>query len=105
ASGDAVLDEGHALLGSALEVEGLRQAAGVERVVADRHLLVEDLLAETAGEVAALLEQAEPAERIPREILQQLAQGVRLEHRAVHARLESLRARRPARLLGRFRGA
>ena len=59
AASDAVLDQRHALLRRALEVERLRQAARVERVVGDRHLLVEDPLADPPGEVAALLEQAE----------------------------------------------
>ena len=50
------------------------------------------LLAEPAGEIAALLEQAEPAERVEGEVLEQLGERVRLEHRAVGARLERLRA-------------
>src|SRR5438093_384702 len=57
AAQNTVLDERDTLLRDALEVEPLRQAARVERVIGDRDLLVEAALTELAGEVAALLEQ------------------------------------------------
>ena len=82
-AGDAFLDELHALLGRTLEVEALGQPAGVEGVVGDRDLRVEDALAEASGQEASLLEQAEPVQRVPREVLEQLPERTRLEHRAI----------------------
>ena len=106
AARDSVLDERHALPGDAFEVERLRQAARIERIVPDAHLLVENALAEPPSQVAPLLEQAEASEGIPREVLQQVGQCVRLEHGAVHLRLDfagALRSVALLRCLGRAR--
>src|SRR5919198_1837986 len=85
ATRDAVLDQLDSLFRRALEVEGLRQSAPVERVVRDRDLLVEDLLTHLPGERASFLEQAERAERVMREVFQEIGEGVRPEHGAVDA--------------------
>ena len=87
-----VLDELHVLLRRPLEVERLREPARVERIVRDRDLVVEHLLSEPAREVAALFEQAEGAERVVGEVLQQLGQRVGLEHDAVDTGLDLLGA-------------
>src|SRR5262245_32565383 len=91
---DAVLDKRDAFLRHAFEVEGLRQAPRIQCIVAQRHLLVEDAFADATGEVAALLEQAETVERVPGEVLEELGDRVRLEHRAVAPGLELHRAAR-----------
>src|SRR6185312_4914551 len=87
-AGDAVLDQLHTLLRRPFEVECLRQSPWVERIVGDRDLLVEDLLAEAPREVAALLEQPECTERVVREVVEEVCERVRLEHGAIHARLD-----------------
>jgi hypothetical protein len=99
-----VLDECHTLLRCALEVEGLREPARVERVVGEREAPVEDLRADLVERVAPLLEQALRAEGVVREVGQQLREGRRLEHRRVGARLELDRSTRELRLLDRRRG-
>ena len=63
-AGDALLHQPDGSFRRAFEVERLRQTVWIERVVRDRDLLVEDLLAESVREVAALFEQAECTERI-----------------------------------------
>src|SRR5207302_7906583 len=88
---DAALDEKHTPLRGSLEIERFRQAVRVEGIVGDRDLLVDDALADPAAQVAALLEQAERTERIVREVVEQIREGVRLEDSAVDARLELLR--------------
>ena len=98
---DAVVDELRPRLRRALEVERLRQAAWIERVVSEREALVEDLLADPAGRVAPLLEQAERTERVVGEVEKELCEGVRLEHRRVGAGLELDCAARPLRLCDR----
>jgi hypothetical protein len=99
---DAVLDQLDTLLGDAFEVELLRQAARVERVVGDRDLLVEMALTELAAEVAPLLEERQAAEGVEGEVLQQLADRVRPEHCTVDARRQLFRVGGPARELGGF---
>src|SRR5205807_9300829 len=105
AARDALLDELQPPLGDAFEVERLRQAARVERVVGDRDLRVEDAVADPAAEVAALLEQALGAERVVREVLEQLRERVGLEHGTVLPGLDLPRVERPARLLVRLAAA
>ena len=100
----AVFDELDSPLRHSLEVDPLRQAARVERVVCDRHLLVERAVADAAGQVAAVLEHGEAAERVEGEVLEQLAERVRLEHGAVGARLELPRPAGPRRFLPRLQG-
>jgi hypothetical protein len=63
-AGDAVLYEHRRLLRRAFEVESLRQPVRIERVVADRDLLVGDPVAEPATQVTALLEQPKRSERV-----------------------------------------
>src|SRR4029453_8207298 len=87
AAADSLLDERHALPGDAFEVERLRQAPRIERVVPDAHLLVAHALAEPPSQVAPLLEQAEASEGVPCEVLEQVGQRIRLEHGAGHLRL------------------
>ena len=108
AADHAVLDHRHALLRRALEVERPREVRRVERVVGDRDLRVEGLLADPPAEVAPLLEKALRAHRVVREPAHEIADGERLEHRPVRARLELAAAagarrgrRRLARRLGR----
>jgi hypothetical protein len=59
-------------------------------------------LAELAAEIAPLLEQRQPAEGVEREVLQQLANRIRSEDRAVRPRRQLVRVGRPARELGSF---
>ena len=99
ASRDAVLDEHDRLLRRALEVERLRQAARIERVVADRDLLVGDPPTELLGQVAAPLQQPERAERVVREVVEEVGERVRLQHRAVRVGRERARPLRPRRFL------
>ena len=87
----AVLDQLDALLRRALEVECLRQAARIERIVREREALVEDLLAHLAGREAPLLDQPPGSERVVGKVEEQLREGVRLEHRGIRARLELMR--------------
>jgi hypothetical protein len=63
-AGDAVVNEEDRLLRRAFEVERLRQAARVDRIVADRDLLVGDALADPVAQIAAFLQQPECAERV-----------------------------------------
>src|SRR3954466_2607169 len=102
AAENAVLDQRHALLGHALEVEPLREPPRVESVVGDRDLLVEAAFADPAAEIAPVFEQGEAAEGVEREVLQQLAESDRAEHRAVGARRNLARIGGPARDLDRF---
>ena len=74
----------------------------IERIVCDRDLLVDDAGVDATVEVAALLEQAQGAERVVGEVVEEVGDGVRLEHAAVHARLELLCALRPRGLLRRL---
>ena len=92
----AVLDQRDTLLADTLEVELLRQAARVERIVGDRDLLVEVALPELAAEVASLLEQRQAAECVEGEVLQQLADRVRAEHGAVRPGRQLVRLGGPA---------
>src|SRR6478735_4426889 len=85
---DAALDERDALLRPAFEVEGLRQAARVECVVAQRQLFVEDAFADPTGQIASLLDQAQAVQRVPGEVLEKLGDSIRLQHRAVAPWLE-----------------
>ena len=93
-AGDALLDEQHALLRDALEVERLRIPARVEAVVPERDGLVEDPLADAVREVAAVLEERQGAQGREPEVEEELGDGVRLEDRAVRAPARS--SRRPA---------
>src|SRR3954468_7285281 len=81
---DAVLDKRHALLRRPFEVECLRQSPWIERVVGDRDLLIEYLLAEAPREVAALFEQPECTERVMREVVEEVGERVRLENSAIY---------------------
>src|SRR5919197_4725090 len=94
AAGLAARDQRDTLLGRPLEIERLREAAWMERVVRDRDLWIEDRLADPSGEEASFLEQPERAEGVEGEVLQQVGEGVRLEDGAVVARLELGSARR-----------
>src|SRR5215207_1304140 len=98
--GNAALDDHDRLFRHALEVERLRQAVGREAVVDEREGLVEDLLADPAREVAAVLEEGESVQRAEAEVPEELGEGVRLEHCPVRAGLELDRALRARRLLG-----
>ena len=103
-AGHALLDHEHALLGDALEVERLRIAARVEPVVPEREAVVEELLAEATGQVAAALEEGERVERGEAEVEEELRDRVGLEHRAIGRRLDLLGGLRAGRLLGRLAG-
>src|SRR5205807_6137436 len=99
---------GDAPLRRPLEVESFREAPRVERVVVDRDLLVEDLLAQASCRVASLFYEGEAAEGLVREELEQFPQRVRLQHGPVRSGLELLGATRALglgnRLLRRGRG-
>jgi hypothetical protein len=85
AARDACFHELHTPLGGSLEVERLGQPLRIEGVVDNGDLLVEDLLAKPVGEVAALVQHSKCTERVVRERLEQVGEGIRLEHRAIHA--------------------
>src|ERR1700755_1744064 len=85
---DARVDEQHGPLWRSFEVEGLGEAVRVCRVVVDRDLLVGNASPEPAAEIAALLEQSERAERVVREVVEQVGYCVRLEDGAVDTRVE-----------------
>src|SRR5438876_2691109 len=85
---DAVLDQLDFLLRRPFEVEGLLEVALVERVVVERDLRIESLLADPSAEVAALLEKPLRAERVVREPADQLGDCVRAQDSAVAAGLE-----------------
>ena len=101
---DSVLDHLDALLRRPLEVERLREVRAVERVVCDRDLRVEGLLADPAAEVAPLLEVALRAHRVVGEPADELGNREGLEDGGVRAGLELLRAACPRSGLRRLAG-
>src|SRR5262245_40819231 len=98
--GDAVLDDGDALLRNPLQVEGLRHALRVVAVVEQREALMEELLAQATAQVAATLEVGERPERAETEVPKELGEGIGLENRGVGAGLDLGCAARPFGLLG-----
>src|SRR6185436_12781364 len=77
--GNAVLDDGHALLGYALQVESLGHPRGVEPVVDEGEAFVIELLAQAPAEIAAALQARKGSERAEAEVPEKLGEGVGLE--------------------------